>query len=404
MDRHLVISSDCHAGLPPEKYRDYLDPEFRDMFDMALPIQVEMMEKASSAFLIKEINDQWRDGIEDQLTGTWKHDERIKVLDNDGIAGEVIFVDGITEHNAPPFGASLGLPTEGVDATLQWAGARAHNRFLAELCSQAPERHCGVASLPLLWDVEQAVQELNWVKDNGLRSVLIPHETWQFPQYHHSRYNPFWEACESMGIVVNFHSGSAPMADFFGPSFPEPDPQEAYQGAMGMYVSEVFFWTYRPLTFMIWGGVFERYPKLKVAVTETGNGWNLPPYLQTLDHNYHDKHFSAKLGDFKSHLSMAPSEYFRRNVGIGASCIPRSDVEIRHQLGVDQLMWGSDYPHPEGTFPHTRKHMIEVFKGFPEDEVAKMLGGNAIDFYGFDRAKLEPIAARVGPEKSIFTA
>ena len=95
MDRFIVVSSDCHAGLPPEDYRGYLDPEYREVFDMALPIQKEMTEKAESSFLIKEINDEWRAPIEEELKGVYDHDQRIKVLDNDGIAGEVIFVDGI---------------------------------------------------------------------------------------------------------------------------------------------------------------------------------------------------------------------------------------------------------------------------------------------------------------------
>lgn len=399
MDRYIVVSSDCHAGLPPEQYRDYLDPSLRETFDMALPIQVAMTKKAEASFLVQEINDEWRRGIEDGLTGTYIHEERIKVLDGDGIAGEIIFPDGITEMNTPPFGAGLSLPTKDIVPALQWAGARAHNRWLSELCAQAPERHCGVGVVPLLWDIEEAVKEVKWVKENGLRAVLIPLMTNEFEPYHHFRYDPFWQACEDLGIIVNFHSGAAPTHEFFGKNFPEESP-ESYPGAMGIYVSEVFFWTYRPLTFLIWGGVFERFPKLKVAVTETGTSWMLPPYLKLLDHNYNDVHFSAKLGDFRSHLSMAPTDYFKRNVGMGASCIPRGDVELRHQLGIDQIMWGSDYPHPEGAWPHTREQLKAAFGGFPEDEVAKMLGENAIRFYGFDREKLLPIAERIGPTKA----
>ncbi|MFP8876703.1 MAG: amidohydrolase, partial [Myxococcota bacterium] len=133
MDRHLVISSDCHAGLQPELYRDYLDPKHRDAFDAALPIQMAMIEESEKKFLVKEVNEQWREGRDQALSGAWDHGERVRVLDADGVAGEIIFPDGITEKNTPPFGAGLGLPTEGVDAELQWAGARAHNRWLAEL-------------------------------------------------------------------------------------------------------------------------------------------------------------------------------------------------------------------------------------------------------------------------------
>ena len=86
MDRYLVVSSDCHAGLPPEQYRDYLDPQYRDAFDVALPIQIEMTQQAAEKFLVADINAEWRKGREYLLTGAWDHDARIKVLDGDGIA------------------------------------------------------------------------------------------------------------------------------------------------------------------------------------------------------------------------------------------------------------------------------------------------------------------------------
>jgi hypothetical protein len=169
MDRYLVISSDCHAGLPGEQYREYLDPEYRDAFDQAFPIQKAQLEAANEMFLVGDVNEQWRAGQEAGLTGAWDHDERLKVLDGDGIAGEIIFPDGITEMNTPPFGAGLGLPTEGVLPELQWAGARAHNRWLAELCQMAPERRRGVAVVPALWDVLDAVKEVEWATENARR-------------------------------------------------------------------------------------------------------------------------------------------------------------------------------------------------------------------------------------------
>jgi predicted TIM-barrel fold metal-dependent hydrolase len=172
---------------------------------------------------------------------------------------------------------------------------------------------------------------------------------------------------------------------------------------MGIYVSEILWWTYRPLTFLIWGGVFERFPRLKVSFTETGCGWMLPPYLRLLDHNYHDVQFSAKLGDFRSHLSMSPSDYFRRNVAIGQSCMPRSDAEMRHEIGLGQLMWGSDYPHPEGSWPHTAPHLQKTFSGLPDADIAAILGENAIRFYGFDRDALAGVASRIGPRRADFT-
>ncbi len=390
MERHLVISSDCHAGLPPERYRDYLDPQHREIFDAALPIQIAETKKAAEKFLVAEINAGWRKGRERELSGAWDSDERLKVLDADGVAGEVIFPDGITELNMPPFGAALSLPTEGVDPKLQWAGARAHNRWLAEFCQMAPERRAGVAITPICWDVDEAVQEIQWAREHGLRGILIPSMWGKQDPYHHPRYEPVWSACEDLGMVVHLHSGAAPMSDYGD-----------HVGMMGIYISEVVWWSVRPIWFLIWGGVFERHPKLRLAITESTCVW-VPETLALLDFRYAETPYAAKLGDYRSHLSMKPSDYFHRNVLLGASCMPRREVEMRHQIGLDNLMWGTDFPHPEGTWPETRKQMVEAFHGVPQDELAAMLGGNAARLYGFDLEKLAPLAARIGPEKQWF--
>lgn len=400
MDRYMVISSDCHAGLPPEQYRDYLDPEYRELFDDALPIQMEMIRTAEKRFLIQEINDEWRRGIEKGLTGAWDPVERTKMLDGDGITAEIIFPDGITEMNTPPFGAGLGLPTEGVDPTLQWAGARAHNRWLAELCSGDPVRRLGLAIVPVLWDIDQAVEEVRWAHENGLRGVLIPHMTTGKDPYHHPKYDPFWEVCEALNMVISFHSGGAPQKDYFGDTWPVEGDVDL-PGAMGIYISEVHWWSYRPLAFLIWGGVFERFPKLKVTVTESGCNW-VPSFMERQDFFYSQIHFAAKLGDFRSHLSMKPSDYMRRNVAVGSSCMPRQEAEQIIGENSKLIMWGSDYPHPEGSWPNTGSQLIEVFSGLPDDEVAGMLGTNAAKFFDLDLGKLNAIAARVGPEKSSF--
>ena len=392
MGRYLVISSDCHAGLRPERYRDYLDPKYRDVFDVALPIQIQETEAAAKKFLVADINAEWRKGREQPLSGAWDHDERVKVLDGDGIAGEVIFPDGITEMNMPPFGAGLSLPTENIDPELQWAGARAHNRWLAEFCQMAPERRAGVAIAPVLWDADTAVQEIRWAKENGLAGILIPSRWGRLDAYHHPKYDPIWAACEELGMVVHLHSGSAPMEDY-GDQL----------GMMGIYITEVVWWSVRPLWFLIWGGVFERHPGLKLVITESTAIW-VPEALQLMDQRYSESHYSAKLGDFRSHLSLKPSEYFRRNVFLGASCMPRREVELRHEIGLANIMWGSDYPHPEGSWPYTRSQMVESFHGVPKDELAAMLGGNAVELYGFDREKLAPLVARIGPEESAFHA
>ncbi|NRA08149.1 MAG: amidohydrolase [Myxococcales bacterium] len=399
MDRHLVISADCHAGLPPGGYRDYLDPQHRDAFDVALTQQLAITRDFEEHFLVKEINDDWRRGNEKDLCGAWDHDARIRVLDGDGIAGEVVFPDGITEMNAPPFGAGIGLSPRGANRELQWAGARSHNRWLAELVEMAPERREGVAIVPATWDVEEAVREVRWARGKGLGSIMIPVIWGDHAPYHHSVYRPLWAVCEELEVVIHFHSGPADSEQYFG-SWP-PDPgSEIPRGAMGIYVSEVAWWVARPLTFLIWGGVFEDFPKLKVAITEGTANW-VPSYLELLDQRATAHAGNAKLGDYTSHLSLMPSEYFARNIRVATMVAPR-EAELRHEIGVGNLMWGSDYPHPEGTWPNTDSRMRDSLLDVPEPEAVAILGGNAADWYGFDAGKLAPLVARIGPEKRRF--
>ena len=393
MEPLVVVSSDCHAGLPPEQYRDYVSPQYRDTFDVALPIQLAEVEKMARKFLVADINAEWRQGRERPLSGAWDHDERLRVLDGDGIAGEIIFPDGITEMNMPPFGAGLSLPTDArIVPELQWEGARAHNRWLAEFCAMAPDRRAGVALAPICWDVDEAVREIHWVREHGLRGILIPSMWGRQDAYHHPKYEPVWSACEDLGVVVHLHSGAAPMEDYGD-----------HLGMMGIYITEVVWWAVRPLTFLIWGGVFERHPKLRLAITESTTVW-VPEALALMDQRYSETHYSAKLGDYRSHLKMKPSDYFHRNVVLGASCMPRREAEMRHQIGVPNIMWGSDYPHPEGTWPHTREQMRDTFRGLPEAELRAMLGGNAVRVYGFDADALARVAARIGPRLEDFAS
>lgn len=399
-DRYLVVSSDGHAGPPAADYREYVDPQFRDAFDVALPIQIQLTRDAEKRFLIADINKDWRKGHDYELTGAWDTDARIKVIDADGVAVEVLFPDGVTEMNAPPFGAGFNMGTEGITAELQWAGCRAHNRWLAEFVSAAPERRIGLACIPVLWDIDLAVEGVRWAHDNGLRGIILPPAWGSFLAYHYPHYDPVWEICQDLAMPIHFHSGPAPIHDYFGP-IPAPEGHEIAPGAMGIYITEVPFYLARPLTFMLWGGVFERFPKLKVALTEGTAVW-VPEYLQLLEQRYSESHYSMKLGDFRSHLSMSPVDYFKRNVKIGASCMPRREAEMRHDIGVPQIMWGTDYPHPEGSWPFTSKQMHDTFGGLPETEIEAMLGGNAAEFYGVDVEKLAPIVARIGPERASF--
>lgn len=406
MNRYLVISSDGHAGPRPEVYRDYLDPQYRDEFDAQHQARMEGLDEAGGFLEMREQSTRWAEGKDWGREGAWDSDRRNQVLDQDGVAAEVLFVDGLTEQNSPPFGGDLGLMPMGADPELQWAGARAHNRWMAEFVAACPARRFGLASITPFWGVEKAVEEIQWARENGLRGILLPHLWMNQAPYHHPKYEPLWAVCEDLDMVIHYHSGAGPVHEYFGAEIFAPgttgEPPVEMPGGLGLYVTEVAWWLTRPLVFMIWGGVFERHPRLRTVVTEGTTMW-VPELLHLMDFMYTEHHGTAKLGThYKSHLRLKPSEYFRRNIRVGSSAMSRREAELRHEIGLSTIMWGSDYPHPEGSWPKTREVMIEIFRGLPEDEIAAMLGGNAAAFYQFDTEELAPIVERIGPEPTLF--
>lgn len=389
-DRYLVVSTDGHAGLLPEKYREYLDPQYRDEFDRRLGPEIAERAAREKDFLIDDYNAKWRSGRDALLAGAWDSDVRTRVVDDDGVAAEVLFPDGITERNAPPFGAGLGLKPWGVEPELQWAGARAHNRWMAEFCAQSSERRIGVAIVPMLYDVDAAVREVVWAHEKGLRGILIPALMGDYAAYNHPKYYPVWRACEERELVVHNHSGPAPDYDFSLP------------GAMGVFLSEFAWWAARPLWHLVFGGVFELFPKLHYCLTEVSEFW-VPSVLEMMDVRASVKHTSGKLGDFRSNLTLKPSEYFRRNCYLSASALfDEGSVAVREAIGIDNVMWGTDYPHPEGSWPHTAEKMKQHLTGIPERELQKLLGDNAVRCYRLDPVALVRIASRIGPTRETF--
>jgi len=154
--------------------------------------------------------------------------------------------------------------------------------------------------------------------------------------------------------------------------------------------TEGLFFGHRILWFLIWGGVLERHPGLKCSFTEQNVDW-LPRVLTYLDY-MHDRSADPT-------VPRRPSEYWARQCAAGASTMSIIEVEMRHDIGLDTLMWGSDSAHPEGTWLYTLEYLRATFGqvGVPEDEARAILGQNAARFYGLDVEKLQAIANDVGP-------
>ncbi len=381
MEQYLIISSDCHAGLPTEQYRPYVDPDQRVAFDEMLAAR----EQANAARVSNDFADRWVEENAEGLSGAWDGQRRDKELDADGVTAEVIFpdADAVTGFTGAPFGAGIGS-TGRLDPGLALAGARAHNRWLAELCAESPVRRVGVAIVPVLDDPAAAVKEVEWAAANGLRAVMIP-AMWQpYPAYHDPRYDVFWAACAEAELPVHIHSG--------------PADHDEYGSFIGIYLTEVRWWAARPMWFLIWSGVFERHPKLKFGITEGGAYW-ANDMLWHMDTRYVGAHTSKKMSrdGIAGHLSMKPSEYFDRNCFVGASNMEIIELERRYMIGIGNILWGNDFPHPEGTWPHTREWLARLYHDIPIDETRQMLGLNAAEVYQFDVEALHARAEEIGP-------
>lgn len=387
MHRYLVISSDTHAGPPTARYRDYIDPPYREAFDRDLAATEQLIAARRGLADTGDFDRKWEEETGDGgRRASWDPAARDAELDREGVAAEVIFPDAdvLGGGASAPFGAGLGSSGD-LDGELVMVGARAHNRWLAELCAVSPERRCGVATVPVLHDVDAALAELRRVADAGFRAVLVPTLWGDRPAYNDPCYDPVWAACADLELVVHVHSGGA-SRDI-----------TALPGLIAIYATEAWWWAARPLWALLWSGAFDRHPGLRFALTEDGAWW-LPGIVQRMDEKWKGGHNTKKLGDaFRQHVARPPSEYFGTQIFVGASTPSREEIERRHEIGLDAFLWGNDFPHPEGTWPHTRAAIRRSFHDVPADEAGRMLGGTAAALYRFDTAALAPVAERIGP-------
>ena len=380
---YLIVSSDTHAGLQCENYRPYLEASLHDEFDKYVEERHEhrrITEEVNADFLEK-----WEGENEEGLKGAYDSSVRNGVMDSDGISGEIIFADGdaVTGQESPPFGAGLAAG-QITDPKLAFGGARAHNRWLEEFCGDDPVRRAGIALVPITHDVDEAVKEIELLAEKpGIYGVMVPTMWHGFPPYGSDHYDKVWAACSETGLVVHTHSGEA---DF--PSYGEN---------IAMYISEVPFWTHRILWQLLFSGKFDRFPGLKYAVVECGSFW-IGDILWKADINFGGTSKIKKMGSrMKGLISRLPSEYFGSNVFIGASTMSREEIRRRHVNGINALMWGTDYPHPEGSWPNTVERLENDFRDVSIEDTRRLLGINAVECYGLDFEGLNAVASRVGP-------
>ena len=404
-ERALILSSDGHAMPKVRDYRPYLTPKLHERFDEFCAYYDMYGSVPSDPAHLRnrldpDVLDQWvRDLYEPgRIEGIGDPVKRLAELDREGIAGEVLFPDfGL------PFQAKPPTPTQRYSTDPQWPartqeeideGNKAHNRWLVDFCSTAPERFCPMA-IVAFDDVDAAMAEITWAREAGMGGVLLPTFNAEYPIFH-PRYEPLWSLLEDLEMPLNSHialSATQPMVMYSG--IPHPAASNV------LHTGEMMLRCHEILNHLIWGGVLERHPKLGVAFTEQGSAWTAAT-IEQADYTYE---LSYQRRDIRELVPLKPSEYFRRQCWMGSSLFSRAEVEARHRIGLTQMLLGMDYPHHEGTFQGGTTNYLQATlgaAGVPADEAKLLLGGNALARWRFEEAKVRPIAERIGIELSVL--
>ena len=370
---YILITADTHAGGSHAQYREYLDPKYVAQFD------------------------EWRGGYSnpekkhygDRKLRNWDFDIRARDQDSQGVVGEVIF-----PNTVPPFWSKpLVMPPSAVkpeDYERYQAGIQAHNRWMKDFCDEDPARRAGMGVI-LPNDLDQAVKDVEAIAKAGLRGgvllpLISPDATWLKPLY-----DPAWDrvyaAIQDHDLVMNHHTGGG-----------VPDHGDSLVG-QAIWVSEATWAVQTGFRHMLLSGVFERFPRLKYIITESGCAW-AGPLLKMLD-GIHINMARGQSGEIKYSgewvLKKKPSEYAKQNCFYGASFPSMGDLDGIDAVGDDNVLWGNDYPHHEGTFPYNLESLRMTFSGISEERRRKLLGLNAAKLYNFDLAEMKARAAKVGP-------
>ena len=363
-----MLSSDTHIIEPPDLWASRVPPEFEDVAP-----RVERVDGVDWWIVDGNRTLSFAGGAQtgarfenaDQLrTGATFEDVR-----SGGYEPAAHLADGLTDG---VFGSVL-YPTEGLtlyrmsDSDALTVMCQAYNDWLAVFCEHDPERLKGVAMLNVD-DVDVAVDELRRSAELGLAGGLIPTALAAGDRYDSPRFEPLWTAAEQLGMPLSLHLGAN-----------RGGVDEDFKEIRPTYFTVVDYWVKVSLADLIFSGVLDRHPGLRIGCIEHELGW-IPHFLDRLDYTYTQRQGNQAFPRLVSVDS--PSELFRRNVFVS---FQDDDLGIRerHTIGINGLMWGSDYPHTESTFPRSRQIMTDRLGDIPADERSRITWGNAASIYGF---------------------
>ena len=365
-----IISADSHITEAPNTYLDYIDAEWRDKAPHIVDggergdiYVIDGMKSTVSMGLVaaagKKPEELTLKGtrFEDLHRGGWDPEARMADQDTDGVSAEVIYPTvGMVVTNHPDF-------------EYKKACFDAYNRWLAEYCGAHPDRLLGCGQTAMRTP-EEGVADLHAIKAAGLRGVMMPNVP-GLEDYDSEIYNPVWEAAIELGLPLSFHI------------VPARDPN--LRGSRLNGFLSIIRQNQDIIGTMIFGGVFERFPQLRVVCVEADAGW-VPHYMYRMDHGY-ERHRNWMAPGVE--LSKMPSEYFSEHI---YTTFQDDYVAFRSadQMNWRRLLWASDFPHSDSTWPWSQDVLTEQTEGLNDEQLEGILSGNVAELYGIDRETLAP--------------
>jgi predicted TIM-barrel fold metal-dependent hydrolase len=359
-----LISADDHVDLNHDQVKKHLAARYHDPYDQALA----EFRAAMKATVANDANERWREqqGLEagsgPGMGGNRSHAafgrlghtdalERLKDMDADGVEASSTYC----EVSAFRY---LYMIKDG------WKeSTRAFNTALQEFASADPARLIVSFQIPI-HDIDAAVDEVRWAASEGCKSLQLPVFPAELglPDYWDSRYDPLWAAIQESELPICCHIGLNTQLE--GLARRDPTPQK------GVLVPMVALSSAEALGMWIMGGVFERFPRLKVVFVEPGLGW-VSWWLYIADD------FTLRQGYEFPAISELPSHYFRQNVYLTFVDEPDAVRHAHDRLGIENIMWSSDYPHPVSSWPRSQETVDQMFQAVPAAERELVVAGNA---------------------------
>jgi len=358
--RYFIVSSDCHVAEPPDLWQTRIDEQFRHR----LP-RVEVDENGVK-WSVREghrpvrIRDLKLEGEDLERSKAGSREPEIRWADHarDGIDAEIVYPNvGLMMWASP-------------DAPMQTAMTRVWTDWVMEVFKNDLHRSAPAAAVAPL-DVEAATAEVHRIAKMGFKHVMLPvqpgrDEKGRLVGYNLPMFDPLWAALQDEGLVVSFHVGTGK----------DPRTAAGNGGAVINYVVHALSPAMEPIVQLCAGGVLERFPELRFVTVEAGIGW-LAWTLWAEDEAYQKHHMWAE-----PKLKMLPSEYWRRQ-GYATFQDDPMGIETRKWFGADRIMWGNDYPHHEGTWPHSDEAINRTMGDLTHEERKMILGETAAKVYGF---------------------